>query len=372
MGQTQKMGSAHNGAIDLLKFIFAIVIALYHTGCFYCTETQGLFLCGYIGVEFFFIVSGYLLALKAANCKGDRWETETCQMIRGKILHIFPYVFLAILASLVVYSIGQVERGMIGCNLALSFADMLGLQMCGFPGYWGTGVAWYLSALFFVSMLIYPILLKKRTLFTKWIAPLTVLFIYGYMHMKSGSLNNPGDWWGSVYKGLLRGYADISVGCIAYEISLYLNQSEVFESKSQKLWLFFAEISGFVLTFVYAFKHGQADFYDFIIAPFLMLSVAVCFSEHGVLQRVFSSSFFSLLGTFSMSIYLNHYYVSVNMTRLFPDLERTQLLVVFLGIVFSLAILNCVLGKLLSKVIRSIQSVCTICMVMTIIGFILI
>lgn len=51
-----------NGEIDFLKFVFAIIIAGYHASIFYNSESYTLWPTGYIGVEFYFIVAGFLLA----------------------------------------------------------------------------------------------------------------------------------------------------------------------------------------------------------------------------------------------------------------------------------------------------------------------
>lgn len=45
-----------NGMIDFMRFVFCILIVLEHSELF-----RGRMLAGYIGVEFFFIVSGWLL-----------------------------------------------------------------------------------------------------------------------------------------------------------------------------------------------------------------------------------------------------------------------------------------------------------------------
>ena len=47
----------HNGEISILKFLFALLILAFHLGGFY-----DKFNYGYIGVEFFFIVSGFFFA----------------------------------------------------------------------------------------------------------------------------------------------------------------------------------------------------------------------------------------------------------------------------------------------------------------------
>ena len=66
-----------NTCIDFLKFIFALIIVCYHTTGFYNMGSHSLCVSGYIGVEFFFIVSGYLLANKADREKNaDIYEAN--------------------------------------------------------------------------------------------------------------------------------------------------------------------------------------------------------------------------------------------------------------------------------------------------------
>ena len=50
-----------NGELELLRFLFAIMILFYHTRKI-CPIDSGIFKHGYFGVEFFFILSGALMA----------------------------------------------------------------------------------------------------------------------------------------------------------------------------------------------------------------------------------------------------------------------------------------------------------------------
>ena len=59
----------HNGTIALWKFIYCIMIIIYHTSLHIELEGKIDFKYGAIGVEFFFLVSGYLLGKKALNYK---------------------------------------------------------------------------------------------------------------------------------------------------------------------------------------------------------------------------------------------------------------------------------------------------------------
>ena len=54
---------ARNGSLDLMKFVFSIVIVLLHSGNLF--GRNKFFPAGHIGVEFFYIVSGYYMAKSA-------------------------------------------------------------------------------------------------------------------------------------------------------------------------------------------------------------------------------------------------------------------------------------------------------------------
>lgn len=58
-----------NYFIQLLKFIFSIIIVFYHARFFCKSEENAIFRFGYIGVNFYFIVSGYLLINSIVNNK---------------------------------------------------------------------------------------------------------------------------------------------------------------------------------------------------------------------------------------------------------------------------------------------------------------
>ncbi len=75
-----------NGTIDCMKFIFAIVVVIYH-GSHFLGETRMAFHGGFIAVEFFFLVSGYLLTLKASKSGGGgvNYFDANLDMINSKI-----------------------------------------------------------------------------------------------------------------------------------------------------------------------------------------------------------------------------------------------------------------------------------------------
>ena len=84
-----------NAAIDLLKFLFAMMILLFHGGKNLPGQVS-LFPNGRIGVEFFFLVSGYLMAASAARlikfggkffmcCPAERLAEAICALTANSL-----------------------------------------------------------------------------------------------------------------------------------------------------------------------------------------------------------------------------------------------------------------------------------------------
>ncbi len=86
----------HNRVIGFWKFAFCILIILLHTGS-YNHNGKYLFEAGSIGVEFFFIVSGYLFCkkcLKYKEVKDKDIASENVKQITKMIRKFFPYFLL--------------------------------------------------------------------------------------------------------------------------------------------------------------------------------------------------------------------------------------------------------------------------------------
>lgn len=73
--------------IDIVKFIYVILIAVFHFCLFYNQPGRG----GYIAVELFFMISGFLLAnsFEMTQKKGDK--ICSLYLIKHKLWDYYPH-----------------------------------------------------------------------------------------------------------------------------------------------------------------------------------------------------------------------------------------------------------------------------------------
>lgn len=153
-----------NGEIDFLRFFFAIMIMLYH----WCDVFEFDFLRnGYIGVEFFFLVSGFLMAKRAKreSTETDTIANRTWKYLLGKIKKFYPYYLSAVFLQFFLYE--AVVRRCGVRHLLDSIASSLPTFSLTFMGLNENNAflyvpnSWYLSVLVLAILVLYPFLLKS-------------------------------------------------------------------------------------------------------------------------------------------------------------------------------------------------------------------
>ena len=219
------MVSKRNGEIDLLRFVFALFIVCYH---FNLDFQYGLFVHGYIGVEFFFVVTGFLMArhAKQLNLTGaapDLVAEETWRYLLNKVRSFYAYYLCAILVQVPVRSILVNHTGPFRIvyealrslpTLTLSFMGLMrtdtGLYVSN---------TWFLSSMLIVILLLYPLLLRQFKYATALVFPLLSLFLLGYLYANQGVIGLSGAWMGFAYFGVLRAAAEMALGASLFQLS---------------------------------------------------------------------------------------------------------------------------------------------------------
>lgn len=85
-----------NGEIEFLRFVFACIIVIHHSSNF-LFGGNWIFQWGSFSVEFYFIVSGYLMmnSIEKRREPSPALGKETVQFLRGKLKALCPEIIVA-------------------------------------------------------------------------------------------------------------------------------------------------------------------------------------------------------------------------------------------------------------------------------------
>ena len=339
------MKKKHNGTIDFMKFLFACEILAFHGSSMIGTQ-KTLFRSGAFGVEFFFIVSGFLMAMSAWKTlqQGNVLQigTETARGIGKKIKNLFPYVLGAFLITLVLReTIKQTDPTKIPADLYKAVWEPLFLWISGIGKVTVNAPTWYISAMLVSMLILYPMLLKNFDLFTRVIAPALAIFLIGWIAKETGTLSVPATWLGLCYKGLIRGIAEMSLGCVCFVVCQWLMQLRL--KTAGKILLSVIEWACYIIA-IGICVHFGVDF-GYLLVAVLAIGITISFSNQSATAALFHSPIFPFLGQFSLTIYLIHYPIRMVFMHIKPNLAYWPQMGLFFLITFVIGLLYLLIVK---------------------------
>lgn len=341
----------HNGIISFWKFAFCVMIIALHLSV---SMKQKYFLGGSIGVEFFFIVSGYLLGKAALNEKNDNIGEKTNSYIMKKVKRLFPYMLFSWLFAMVLF-VNTNEIPYAKHDIINSIWDIMFLKNSGMVYRTFLGVSWYISAMLICMIGLYPLVLKYKKSFVYIIAPLIVILIGGYIANKYRTIAYTGDYMVS----LLRALFELSLGVIVYNVSEKIKKVNF--KKITKVVLTLCEFIGFAsILFLVNLENAHVK-YDFIMILIISLSTCIAFSEITYDLKIFNNKFFYFLEKLSLPMYLNQYFIfglmSLILKNKFYDIPfyLNLIIAVIASILISLIIMGLV--KIYDCLIKKISKI---------------
>ena len=296
-----------NGNIELLRFVFCVMMVLYHA--WYVRR-------GYIGVEFFFMVTGYFLAEKicrlnareASRPSVENTMKEATRDVTKRYRSIFPYFFVATILGFIVRAYAQKwDNAAILLGVQLIPADFLYLQNLGLSTTSATGVLWYLSAMTFAVWTLYPLLRRHYNVIVQ-AAPMGSLLILGVILQNCGSLDAPCTFlFGWVNTGILRAFAGILGGVTINNIASKLRKINAGEKASAAMTI--VELAGYVwvLYHIWAMNETRVAL-DGIVVLALGVALTITVSGKSLFYGKFNNGFVRFLGKATMRIFLSHFY----------------------------------------------------------------
>ena len=338
-----------NYVIDLLRFIFCFMIVVHHSFMMYGEYKYAP--TGYMGVEFFFIITGFYMMDKASQLNGTSYDlwTEVRQFLFHKIIKILPILGVSIVFSVLLQYIAKIDLSIIK-NIIKAIPELLMLQMFGISSSYPTGAAWYLSAMFIALTILYPVALKYYSWYKNVGALFIALVLIGYiMHCTCTIGSDPGSYLGLFPKGVLRAFAEISLGAFLYPIVKEVKQNEY--ELGQKIIIGIVEVLGYICCIYIMLKYqaGQTDFYVLVL---LLVSISITLSEKSILFELLNKRVWGMFGNISMVWFLNNFYVARCLPAIFTTYHNKKLLYIYIifSFVLTLGVQVCV--NVLNQIIK--------------------
>lgn len=324
-----------NHTVELLRFLFAVVIVIHHIAIVTGTETP--MPLGAIGVEFFYILTGYFMIKHIKKDSGSQPMTMAYAMnyTFKKFVRLFPYILggtvLMIIADIV-------------CNHRISveyiFWEITQLNMVAAPDMdsfmiFSNAPYWFLSAMFVTLPLVTYLIGRYSDFFENylmWFLPPVLLL---YLTRLSGMSTSWSDY-SFLYTALYRAFAEILMGCSLYSFVNWFN-TKMDSHKEHFLWRMMCVIVAMALVGVVMYNccipTVSTIFLTYVIFLFLALILSNVYPQVKVKAFVF-------LGKVALPMYCFHSSILKLIRRMVdhPAAPRIVGLVLVIALVVSLSI----------------------------------
>lgn len=345
-----KRGS-RNGMADLMRFVFSLVIVIFHFSVSMQYDIKP-FNKGFIGVEFFFLLSGYLLAgsLKKISYDKNTIFNDVIGFLKKKCSAFLPYHLIIFGSVFVVYElIYRWKPGVLIKNVINTVPDLFFIQMLGFHRTNYLKMEWYISAMLIVMAILTPLIIRFRKPMLQYILPITAFVCYGYILNSFSSLDLLFEWTGFCYAGLIRAFAGISMGCFIYTIT----EAGLLD-KFPKAILLIAEFGCYALVLFYSYDSGF-EMSKYAVIPLITIAVMITFTKKAELSFL-NNKFTAFLGKWSLSVYLTQILLKrplmVWKTRYNPGFDLLYYLLIYVAIELLISLILMFLVDFIMKLIR--------------------
>ncbi len=265
--------------VEFLRILFTVDVVLAHfIACLNVPFNAGL------PVEFFFILSGYFLALKFNPDK------TVPQIAKARFAAWMPLIVFG----------GLLCNGNLQSFKALLFLQSTGIAFDNVPN----APAWYLAILFWVSIFYFCVFRAFKAETAKLVVG-TLSFLLSVVCAQTGV-----GIWDRIFlyfpRGLITGTACVGIGCMLAQVCVRNGNASVKKGAGvvEALLLAYVVVAGFVKGAAFREWAAWIIVYVALIALFIR--------KEGAVSRFFERPVFARAAQYSLSVYLTHWFLSVN------------------------------------------------------------
>jgi len=207
--------SKRSGAADFFRYLFSFIVFVMHFRYYGGFESEyGQFNGGYLAVEYFFILGGFLLAQRAEKDRnGSGVIRRTAGYFLSRVKRILPAYWFSLAALLVTNIFLGYGDGYIRDFFTAGIPEIFLMQVFVHP-HEIVLYNWYLSAMLWSGAAVYLAAAALGKWFYRIVCPAAVILGYGYLMAAFGHVD--------VIKyapALVRAAAGMCLGCGIYAIS---------------------------------------------------------------------------------------------------------------------------------------------------------
>lgn len=340
-----------NSYIELMRFVFIIVLLLHHTGNYGLSENISNMPSGYIIVEFFYILMG---AMTMAHIEKNRDSILKpmeygMKYTIGKIKRLFPFAAFGTLTCYVwfIYNNYANIGGIKGCfwTLCNMLYEMFFVTFSGaFPGTvadFKNAPLWFLSAMLMVLPLIAYLAVKASDFFKNYLVWFAPFLIYGWLIHSWGNFAVWADYRGFLFGGVVRAFADITMGCAAYLVGCKIREI----GKGKIFWTI-AEIAGLVVT-VYSCTVWPDTYH--LVTVIIIMALCIGISMSGMSYTNIDNKVVNYFGGLAMPIYCLHWAVMTIVGDTMPQATTDSK-------IFTMIIVTIVMAVVLQFIVKTVSA----------------
>ena len=282
-------------AIVFWRIVFTYSIMILHY-----KSQHDIHLGWYIAVEFFFVVSGWLLAMDV-----DKKDHDTYSYCWHRIKRLYPEYFFAYwIAVVVAFSLSQAEEFV---NFISWFIEK-GIYEMFMIHFWGWGIAradmvdvptWYISVMLLAGIILYSAAKRFPNLLKEILLPIIIVVFLTYSYRKYGNIQE--NKVSSIYLHLrlFRGMAEMGLGYLLYQLNKvvkpYIKNSNMLKA------------GGFVallLVVLCSYNHFGKE--DFVYLAMICFGVIISFNTSLNFLGKYGRIIMNYFGELSYSLFLSH------------------------------------------------------------------